>query len=77
MTDINSARLLGRLRALGEIGRDPEGRRVGLAASDADRLGRDQFVTWLREAGLDVTIDRIGNIFGFWTPEGLGGEAPV
>ncbi|WP_209425409.1 Zn-dependent hydrolase [Pararhodobacter sp. SW119] len=34
-----------------------------LALSDADRQMRDLFVTWCREAGLEVTVDRVGNIF--------------
>ena len=33
----NAERLLGRLRALGEIGRDAEGRRTRLTGSDADK----------------------------------------
>jgi len=67
---IDAQRLLGRIRALGEIGRDSEGRLIRLAASDNDRLGRDQFVAWIREARLDVAVDRIGNVFGIWSPEG-------
>lgn len=35
-----------------------------LALTDADREMRDQFVTWCREAGLDVSVDEMGNIFG-------------
>jgi len=35
-----------------------------LAASDADRAARDLVSTWMREAGLEVAVDRIGNIFG-------------
>ncbi|TPI27533.1 hypothetical protein FJW08_24070 [Mesorhizobium sp. B3-2-1] len=50
MTSIDAQRLLGRIRELGGIGRDGEGRLVRLAASHADRLGRDRFVGWLREA---------------------------
>jgi N-carbamoyl-L-amino-acid hydrolase len=64
---VDGGRLLSRLRALGEIGRDSDGRLVRLAASDADKLGRDQFVDWAKSAGLDVKIDRIGNIFALWS----------
>lgn len=54
MTSIDPQKLLGRIRELGGIGRDGEGGLVRLAASDADRLGRDRFVGWLREAGLET-----------------------
>ncbi len=74
---INDERLLRHLRSLGEIGRDGNGRLVRLAASDNEKLGRDQFVAWLVETGLDVAIDRIGNIFGIWRPEGVSDNAPL
>lgn len=46
-----------------EIGPGRPGGLSRLAASDADREVRDQFVAWCREAGLSVRIDGIGNIF--------------
>ncbi|RFB79633.1 Zn-dependent hydrolase [Methylovirgula sp. 4M-Z18] len=64
--EINAARLLDRIQQLGAIGRDAEGRLTRLAASDADMAGRDQLVAWLEAVGLEVAIDRIGNIFGIW-----------
>ncbi|MBB3648544.1 N-carbamoyl-L-amino-acid hydrolase [Rhizobium sp. BK619] len=73
---IDSARLLGRIAELGAIGRDAEGRLVRLAASDSEKLGRDRFVSWLEDAGLEVAVDRIGNIFGIWNGTG-GGEKPI
>ena len=60
---IDSERLLTRLHELGELGRTADGKLVRLAASDADKLGRDRFVAWAKAAGLVVKIDRIGNIF--------------
>lgn len=74
---INADRLLGRLRELGGIGRDSDGRLVRLAGSDADKAGRDAFVSWVRAAGLDVAIDRIGNIFGIWRDGGNADKAPI
>ncbi len=74
---INAERLLGRLRRLGQIGRDGDGRLVRLAASDADKAGRDAFVSWIREAGLDIAVDRIGNIFGIWKDAANAGEAAI
>ncbi|WP_416068498.1 MULTISPECIES: Zn-dependent hydrolase [unclassified Rhizobium] len=78
MTDISidGARLIGRIQELGSLGRDGDGRLARLAASDADKLGRDLFVSWLRTAGLDVAVDRIGNIFGIWEPPGCEGKLP-
>lgn len=74
---IGAARLLERIRTLGAIGRDESGRLTRLAASDTEKLGRDQFVSWLDEAGLEVAVDRIGNIFGIWRPDGVGDRQPL
>jgi N-carbamoyl-L-amino-acid hydrolase len=73
---IDADRLLSRIRALGDIGRN-DGRLTRLALSDADKAGRDQLVTWIRQAGLDVAVDRIGNIFGIWTNDDSAGTAPI
>lgn len=61
---INEARLLARLAELAAIGRSPEGACCRLALTDEDKAGRDQVVHWMRELGLDVRIDPIGNLFG-------------
>jgi N-carbamoyl-L-amino-acid hydrolase len=78
MTDarIDADRLLGRLRTLGGIGRDGEGRLVRLAASDADRDGREAVAGWMRAAGMQVMLDRIGNLFGLW-PADAADAAPL
>ena len=73
---IDGAKLMTRLDALGRVGRDEKGRLCRLAATDADREGRNLLCSWLSEAGLTVEVDRIGNIYGFWSPAGLKG-APV
>ena len=74
---IQTERLLGRLRSLGVVGRDDDGQLARLAASDADKAGRDRLVQWLEEADIEVAIDRIGNIFGIWRPESTPEEAPL
>jgi len=74
---IDASRLFERIRSLGAIGRDDEGRLTRLAASRADKLGRDALVGWLDAAGLEVAIDRIGNIFGVWRTRENAGEAPL
>lgn len=77
MIAVDAQRLVGRIGELGAVGRDSEGRLIRLAASDTDRLGRDLFVGWLRQAGLDVAIDRVGNIFGIWQSPDNAGQAPL
>src|SRR5262249_18287834 len=61
---INRDRLLGRLETFNRIGALPGGGNCRLALSDEDRAGRDLLVQWMRELGLAVTIDAIGNIVG-------------
>ena len=74
---IDAERLLSRLRELGDLGRTADAKLTRLAASDADKLGRDQFVSWAKAAGLDVKIDRIGNIFALWAEAEIPGAAPI
>lgn len=75
--DINKERLLDSIFMLGKIGIDASGERTRLAASDAEKEGRDFVVKQMREAGLDVVVDRIGNIFGIWQTEENRKEAPL
>lgn len=70
-------RLIARLAALGEVGRDSEVRLTRLAASDQDAAGRALVAGWMREAGLAVELDRIGNLYGVWAPEGAAGDPLV
>ncbi|WP_066291817.1 Zn-dependent hydrolase [Bacillus sp. FJAT-29937] len=74
---IKSDRLLNRLQELGQIGRENDNKLTRLAASDADKAGRDLFVTWMKESGLEVMIDRIGNIFGIWYSPENRNEEPI
>ncbi|RJG39858.1 Zn-dependent hydrolase [Mesorhizobium sp. DCY119] len=74
---INAHRLLSRIRELGTIGRDEEARLIRLAASDTEKLGRDLFKSWLEDAGLEIAVDQIGNIFGIWRPEGTDDQPPL
>lgn len=61
---INPARLLAALDELAAIGRTDDGSCCRLALTDEDRAGRDLVVARMRELGLEVRIDPIGNIFG-------------
>jgi len=60
---INGERLWHSLMTLAQIGATPKGGVARLALTDLDRQGRDLVVHWARELGLQVTVDRIGNIF--------------
>jgi N-carbamoyl-L-amino-acid hydrolase len=63
---VDGDRLWARLEALGEIGAvvGPEGERgcCRLALTDGDRDGRDLVCSWMRDLGLAVSIDAIGNV---------------
>ncbi len=63
---IDTVRLLARIDELGQIGRidGPNGEwgNARLALTDADHAGRDLVVDWMRDLGLDVAIDAIGNV---------------
>jgi len=61
---ISEARLLERLDQLAQIGRIDGGGCCRLALTDDDRRGRDLVVSWMRELGLAVQVDAIGNVFG-------------
>jgi N-carbamoyl-L-amino-acid hydrolase len=58
------AALMQRLQDLAAIGATPEGGVCRLALTDADRDARAQLMAWMREAGLTVQVDAIGNLFG-------------
>lgn len=67
---IDIDRLLGRINALGEIGRvnGPNGEwgNARLALSREDALGRDLVVSWMQDLGMSVAVDAIGNAVGTW-----------
>jgi len=61
---INPARLMARLDELAAIGRTEDGSCCRLALTDEDKAGRDRVSGWMRELGLEVRVDQVGNIFG-------------
>jgi beta-ureidopropionase / N-carbamoyl-L-amino-acid hydrolase len=72
---IDRARLARTIEELGRIGATERGGLTRLALSDEDRRGRDLMVGWMRQAGLRVTVDQMGNIFG--ERAGEPGRPPV
>ena len=61
---VDGARLMRRITALAEISPIEGGGNNRLALTDADKEGRDLVVTWMKDLGLDVGIDEIGNVVG-------------
>jgi N-carbamoyl-L-amino-acid hydrolase len=61
---INGERLCWRLDRLAQVGRIAGDGVCRLALSDEDKQGRDLVVSWMRELGLSVHVDRIGNVIG-------------
>ncbi|AYM97582.1 Zn-dependent hydrolase [Acidovorax sp. 1608163] len=60
---INGDRLWASLMELAQIGATPKGGVCRLTLTDLDKQGRDLVLGWAREAGMSVTIDKIGNAF--------------
>ena len=72
---INRARLAESMDALGKIGETARGGLHRVALTDDDRRGRDLLVRWMNEAGLTVTVDQMGNLFGIRA--GIEARPPV
>jgi N-carbamoyl-L-amino-acid hydrolase len=72
---IDADRLLDRLERLARIGAIDGGGCCRLALTDEDRAGRERVAGWMRELGLAVSIDPIGNVFGL--RKGDADVAPV
>ncbi|MBL4632416.1 MAG: M20 family metallo-hydrolase [Kofleriaceae bacterium] len=70
---INGDRLSARLRELALVGGTPDGGVCRLALTPADKEGRDLVITWMRELGMSVSIDKIGNVMAVFAgrEEGL------
>lgn len=60
---VNSQRIWNRIEDLGQIGLAPEGGVTRLAFSKEDRRATDKMIEWMKEVGLEVRTDAIGNLF--------------
>jgi len=60
---VNGTRLWDSLMEMAKIGATEKGGVCRLALTDLDREARDLFVTWCKEAGCTIKIDKMGNIF--------------
>jgi len=72
---VSFPRLRERLDALGAIGAIDGGGCARLALTDLDRQGRDLVVTWMRDLGLRVEVDGVGNVVATWPADRF--EPPV
>jgi len=61
---IDGQRLWQSLMDLAKIGATPKGGNCRLALTALDGQGRDLVTGWMKDAGLSVRVDQVGNIFG-------------
>ena len=71
---INGDRLWASLMELAKIGATQKGGVCRLTLTDLDKQGRDLVLRWAEEAGMTVTIDKIGN--GFMRRAGRNNSLP-
>ena len=71
---VNGQRLWDSLMELAQIGATPKGGVCRLTLTDLDKQGRDLVLKWAEEAGMTVTIDKIGN--GFMRRAGRNNSLP-
>ena len=71
---INGDRLWASLMELAKIGATPKGGVCRLTLTDLDKQGRDLVLGWAKDAGMTVTIDKIGN--GFMRRAGRNNALP-
>ena len=64
MLRVNGRRLKATLEEMAKIGATSGGGVHRLSVSDEDKKARDLFLSWLREMGLEIIIDEMGNVFG-------------
>ncbi|MES2105493.1 MAG: Zn-dependent hydrolase [Pseudomonadota bacterium] len=61
---VNGQRIWQSLMDLAKIGATAKGGSCRLALTELDGKGRDLVVSWMEQAGLKITVDQVGNIFG-------------
>lgn len=71
---INAERLNESLAQMATIGALPHGGCCRLALTDEDKAARDLFCQWSRDAGCDIRIDAIGNVFAVRAGERHDGQ---
>ena len=69
--DISSTGKFGKVQSVGGNGR------TVLTGTKPDKHAREYFVDRIRDAGLAVRIDEVGNIGGLWVPDGVSESVPA
>jgi len=62
--EVNGQRVLTSIQTLGKIGAIDGGGVCRLALTDADFEGRQKVIEWMKELGLEIRVDSIGNVVG-------------
>jgi beta-ureidopropionase / N-carbamoyl-L-amino-acid hydrolase len=62
---VNQLRLWNSLMEMAEVGPGVAGGNNRQALTDEDGAGRTLFARWCQEAGMEIHVDQMGNIFGF------------
>lgn len=75
MIRVNQQRLWDSLMEMATIGATAHGGSCRLALTDEDVLGRRRFMRWCEEAGCEIRVDPIGNVFA--RRPGTGPGAPA
>jgi N-carbamoyl-L-amino-acid hydrolase len=73
--EIDTTALIDRISRLAAVGAIPGGGCARLALTDEDKAGRDLVGRWMRDLGLDVSVDAVGNVFA--VRKGAEDAAPV
>ncbi len=60
---VNGERIWDTLMEMAKIGATEKGGSCRLALTDLDKQARDLYVTWCKEAGCSIRIDKMGNVF--------------
>ncbi|MGE5109006.1 MAG: M20/M25/M40 family metallo-hydrolase, partial [Sphingobacteriales bacterium] len=61
---VNEQRIEKRIFELAKFGKDSSGNSYRVAYTKGDQQGREYFISLMKKAGLEVTIDYAGNIIG-------------
>lgn len=61
---VSGKRLASRLAQIAEIGMTPDGGSYRIGFSNEEKQAKNLVIQWMEEAGLAVTVDGAGNVFG-------------